>query len=91
MYIKRYLFLFISIFYFSGIGHAQFELKIKSINTFDSIAYLRGVVFDEKNFIPKDTLELYKGINIVKNSKPIIGGIYFLYFPKSKKKQAQQR
>jgi len=86
MYIKRYLFLFISIFYFSVIGRAQFELKIKSTNTFDSIAYLRGVVFDEKNFIPKDTLELYKGINIVKNSKPIIGGIYFLYFPKSKKK-----
>jgi hypothetical protein len=67
-------------------SNAQFELKVSSKNTYDSIAYLRGVVFDDKNYIPKDTLELYKGINTVKNSKSIVGGIYFLYFPKSKQK-----
>jgi hypothetical protein len=65
---------------------AQYQLTVTSKNTIDSIAYLRGVVFDDKNFIPKDTLALYKGLNTVKNSKAIVGGIYFLYFPKSKKK-----
>ena len=65
---------------------AQFQLKIYSNNTIDSIAYLRGVIFDEKNFIPKDTIELYKGKNTIKNIKPIVGGIYFLYFPKTKQK-----
>jgi hypothetical protein len=70
----------------SKLSSAQFLLKIKSNNTLDSIAYLRGMAFDDKNFIPKDTLELYKGVNIVKNSKPIVGGIYYLYFPKSKQK-----
>jgi hypothetical protein len=67
-------------------ANAQFELKVSSKNTYDSIAYLRGVVFDDKNYIPKDTLELYKGSNVVKNSKSIVGGIYFLYFPKSRQK-----
>ena len=70
----------------SKVSSAQFLLKIKSSNTIDSIAYLRGVAFDEKNFIPKDTILLYKGNNTIKNSKPIIGGIYYLYFPKSKQK-----
>jgi hypothetical protein len=68
----------------SSIG--QFLIKVKSTHTVDSVAYLRGVIFDDKNFIPKDTLELYKGLNIVKNTKPIVGGIYYLYFPKSKQK-----
>jgi hypothetical protein len=79
------LFLFVLFFSFKT-ANAQFELKVSSKNTYDSIAYLRGVVFDDKNYIPKDTLELYKGINTVKNSKSIVGGIYFLYFPKSKQK-----
>jgi hypothetical protein len=85
MNIKR-LALLIFLSYLFKTSNAQFELKIKSSNTYDSIAYLRGVIFDDKNFIPKDTLELYKGINTVRNSKAIIGGIYFLYFPKSKKR-----
>lgn len=71
---------------FNKTANAQFQLKVKSTNTIDSIAYLRGVVFDDKNFIPKDTLELYKGFNTVKNNKPIVGGIYYLYFPKRKQK-----
>ena len=41
-------------------SHSQFMIKVKSTRTVDSVAYLRGVVFDDKNFIPKDTLELYK-------------------------------
>lgn len=83
---KRFAFLLIGFMLIFKSSNAQFELKVNSIHTYDSIAYLRGMVFDEKNFIPKDTLELYKGINTVKNSKSIVGGLYFLYFPKSKQK-----
>jgi hypothetical protein len=86
MYPKRLSLIIISIIYLCKTSHAQFELKVKSNNTYDSIAYLRGVVFDDKNFIPKDTIKLYKGFNTVKYSKSIVGGIYFLYFPKSKQK-----
>ena len=82
----RIIIIIIGIFFLHNTSYAQFELKIKSNHTYDSIAYLRGVIFDDKNFIPKDTIELYKELNTIKNTKPIIGGIYFLYFPKSKKK-----
>jgi len=83
---KALLILLISIIGFKNIAISQFQIKVKSSNTIDSIAYFRGVVFDDKNFIPKDTLELYKETNIIKNANPIIGGIYYLYFPKSKQK-----
>ena len=79
----RFVFLLLFILIFSKTVVAQFEIKIKSTNTYDSIAYLRGVVFDDKNYIPKDTIELFKGLNSVKYNKSIVGGIYFLYFPKA--------
>jgi hypothetical protein len=65
---------------------AQFVLKINASNTIDSIAYLRTNLFDEKNYIPKDTIKLYKSSITIKNTKSIVGGIYYLYFPKSKQK-----
>ena len=65
---------------------AQFQVKIKATNTIDSIAYLRASIFDEKNYIPKDTIQLKKGITVVKNDKSVFGGIYYLYFPSSKQK-----
>ena len=71
---------------FPALVHAQYQIKIKATNTADSIAYFRGTVFDDKNYIPKDTIKLYKGNYTVAAKKPIIGGIYFLYFPKSKQK-----
>ena len=80
---KKWLLLFLL---FPGFAHAQFQIKIKAINAADSIAYFRGTVFDDKNYIPKDTIKLYKGNYTVTAKKPIIGGIYFLYFPKSKQK-----
>jgi hypothetical protein len=83
---KRSLLLLIVIIISPKIINAQFQLRVKSSNTTDSIAYFRGVVFDDKNFIPKDTLELKNGLNVVNNVKPIVGGIYLLYFPKSKQK-----
>lgn len=80
---KKWLLLFLLI---PALVHAQFQIKIKATNTADSIAYFRGTVFDDKNYIPKDTIKLYKGNYTVAAKKPIIGGIYFLYFPKSKQK-----
>lgn len=67
-------------------GSAQFVLKINASNTQDSIAYLRTNLFDEKNYIPKDTIKLYKSPITIKNTKSIVGGMYYLYFPKSKQK-----
>jgi len=67
-------------------GAAQFVLKINASNTIDSIAYLRTNLFDEKNYIPKDTIKLDKSSITIKNTKSIVGGMYFLYFPKSKQK-----
>lgn len=80
---KKWLLLFLL---FSVFANAQYQIKIKATNTADSIAYFRGTVFDDKNYIPKDTIKLYKGNYTVNAKKPIIGGIYFLYFPKSKQK-----
>lgn len=71
---------------FPFFSKAQFVLKVKAINTTDSIAYLRASLFDDKNFIPKDTINLKKSINTIRNTKSIVGGIYYLYFPKSKQK-----
>ena len=65
---------------------AQYQIKIKSIRTTDSVAYFRGAVFDDKNFLAKDTIPLYKGSFTIKYAKSIVGGVYYLYFPKSKQK-----
>ena len=71
---------------FPFFSKAQFVLKVKAINTTDSIAYLRASLFDDKNFIPKDTINLKKPIYTIRNTKSIVGGIYYLYFPKTKQK-----
>ena len=68
------------------VSKGQFVLKVKATNTTDSIGYLRASLFDERNFVPKDTLNLTKPIQTIKNTKSIVGGIYFIYFPKSKQK-----
>ncbi|MEY3056897.1 MAG: hypothetical protein RLZZ614_1442, partial [Bacteroidota bacterium] len=80
---KQLLLLFIL---FSVFANAQYQIKIKAVNAIDSIAFFRGTLFDDKNYIPKDTIKLYKGNYTVTAKKPIIGGIYFLYFPKTKQK-----
>lgn len=41
--------LLVSFLLISHFGFSQFQLKIKSSNSIDSIAYLRATVFDEKN------------------------------------------
>lgn len=65
---------------------AQFKLRIKIKNPKDSVAYFRSCLYDDKNYIPKDTLKLKKGSFFINNRNSIVGGIYFLYFPQSKQK-----
>jgi len=65
---------------------AQFQVNIQLNNAIDSIAYFRASIFDDKNYIPKDTINIKKGIATIKNTKSIFGGIYYLYFPASKQK-----
>ncbi len=79
---KSHLFIFI-LLTFAKFANAQYQIKIKAINTIDTIVYFRGTVFDEKNFIPKDTLNFSKGNITISSKKPIIGGIYYFYFPKT--------
>ena len=65
---------------------AQFQVRIQVKNISDSLAYLRACIFDDKNFIPKDTINLKKGIATINNTKSVFGGIYYLYFPATKQK-----
>jgi hypothetical protein len=83
---RKFTSLLLGLFFFINTSNAQFELKVNVINSNDSIAFFRGVVFDEKNFIPKDTINLFRGTKLIKYKKASVGGIYFLYFPKSKQK-----
>ena len=66
--------------------NAQYQIKIKAINTLDTVIYFRATVFDEKNFLPKDTINLSKGAYTINSKKSIVGGIYYFYFPKTKDK-----
>ena len=66
--------------------NAQYQIKIKAINTHDTVIYFRATVFDEKNFLPKDTINLSKGAYTINSKKSIVGGIYYFYFPKTKDK-----
>jgi len=65
---------------------AQYQIKIKATRTIDRLAYFRRAVFDDKNFLAKDTIPLYKGSFTIKYAKSIVGGVYYLFFPKSKQK-----
>ena len=66
--------------------NAQFVLKINATRTTDSIAYFRGTIFDENNYLSKDTLKLFKGNAVSINKKSIIGGIYYLQFPSTQQR-----
>lgn len=64
----------------------QYQMKVTSRGAADSIVYIRGSVFDDKNFIPKDTIRLNGKPVTIKVAKPIIGGVYFFYFPNTKER-----
>ena len=67
-------------------ANAQYQIRIKTASIKDTTAFFRGVVFDDKNYLAKDTVNLSKGTAVIKWKKPIIGGIYYFYFPISKQK-----
>lgn len=75
------LFLFVSL-----ATQAQYRINLQITSKADSLAYLRGVVFDEKNYFPKDTVRIAKKNIILQSTKPIVGGIYYFQFDKSKKR-----
>lgn len=80
---KKWIFIVLLI---PSVLNAQFQLKVKATNAQDTIAYFRATLFDEKNYVPKDTFDLRKKSIQYKNSKSIVGGVYFLYFPTSKQR-----
>ena len=80
------LFVFILILFPLLSLKAQFQVIIKAKGVADSVAFFRASIFDEKNYIPKDTIRFKNGTASIKNAKSVIGGIYFLYFPATKQK-----
>ncbi len=84
MYKKFFVFIFILIPLLSL--KAQFQVIIKGKGVADSVAFFRASIFDDKNYIPKDTIRFKNGTASIKNAKSVIGGIYFLYFPATKQK-----
>ena len=82
--VNKFLLLFLFAAPFTGTS--QYLLRFKITNLKDSICFVRGTMFEEKNFIPKDTVRVNKGERESYYNKPIIGGIYFLEFPASKQK-----
>lgn len=66
--------------------YSQFTFRLTVKNPKDSIVYFRSTLFDQTNYIPKDTFRLKKQNFTFKNKQSIVGGIYYLYFPQSKQK-----
>lgn len=80
------IYFFFVLFFCSGSVYSQFMIRIKVTEPVDSIVYVRGMLFDDKNFIPKDTLNLARGSAQFTSKTSIFGGIYYLYFPKTRQK-----
>ena len=60
---------------------AQAQFKITVSRTKDPV-YFRGTLFDEKNFLAKDTVRA----SVLTSKTPIKGGIYYLQFAPSKER-----
>lgn len=65
---------------------AQYKININYSKPKDSILYFRVTTFDDKLFIPKDTIKVGKKTARIVYDKSIFGGIYYIYLPQSKKK-----
>lgn len=79
--------LYLTFFLFiSWVSQAQYRINLQITAPKDSIAYLRGVVFDDKNYFPKDTIRITKKNSVLLSTKPIVGGIYYFQLDKSKKR-----
>jgi len=75
--------------YLIGLAHvstAQYTIKLKVSQPKDSVVYLRGITFDNKNFIAKDTLRISSGSDVSISKKTIVGGLYYFLFPSNKER-----
>ncbi len=63
---------------------AQYQIKLNVNNISETSVQIRGVLFDDKNFSAKDTLDFSKKQFSSSSKTAIIGGLYYLYFPISK-------
>ena len=82
---KRLIYILILIF-FTKAGIAQYSINLLFQHPVDSVIYFRVATFDDKLFIPKDTVYTNKGKAQLVYNSPIYGGIYYLYFPQSRKR-----
>lgn len=67
-------------------AQAQYKINLKINASQDDLAYLRGVVFDDKNYFPKDTFSINKKIVQLQSKQPIVGGMYYIQLAKSKQR-----
>lgn len=65
---------------------AQYQIKLNVSNITETSVQIRGVLFDDKNYLAKDTLDFAKKQFNSSSKTAIIGGLYYLYFPVSKTK-----
>lgn len=72
--------------FFTKAGIAQYSINLLFKHPVDSVVYFRVATFDDKLFIPKDTVYTNKGKAQLVYNSPIYGGIYYLYFPQSRKR-----
>jgi hypothetical protein len=83
----KHIIYIIALLVFPLIASAQFTLKFTTKpSNLNDVVYLRSTVFDDKNFIPKDTISLNGKTKIIRSKKSIVGGIHYLFFPKTKEK-----
>ena len=83
---KKIIYL-ISLIIIPIISSAQYTIKVSTqVSNQNEQAFLRSTLFDDKNFVPKDTINLNGKVKFIRSKTSIVGGIYFLYFPKTKEK-----
>lgn len=81
---RKLLFAFMSLI--SVCAQAQYKISLQINSPDDRLAYLRGVVFDDKNYFPKDTIRLNNKIVLLQSKKAIVGGLYYFQLDKSKQR-----
>lgn len=78
--------IFIGLILCSRSTYAQYQVNISLTHPKDSILYFRLASFDEKLFIPKDTIKLKNNKAKIQSKTAVFGGIYTVFLPKSGKK-----
>lgn len=68
------------------VAKAQYQINIIYNNPKDSVLHFRLSTFDDKLFLPKDTVKVVKNKAKFASATSVFGGIYAIYLPTSKKK-----